>query len=90
LVDLQTDIYGSQAKNQWLLDPTLANLYTPFRFQRRISVDLYICFFFNVPKLKIGFQKIKWVISYWALEIISGIAMYYIDFPLVAKLAIWV
>ncbi|MDP5230961.1 MAG: COX15/CtaA family protein [Cellulophaga sp.] len=78
-VDHQADIYGPLAKNQWLSDPTLQ-----FYIHRSFSVlvlalNLYIIYL--IGKLKIGFYKIKWVIALLLVEIISGMAMYYIDFP---------
>ncbi len=78
-VDLQSDIYGSQAKNQWLANPTL-QFYIHRSFSAVVlALNLYIIFL--IAKLKVGFRKIKWVIYLLVLEIISGIAMYYIDFP---------
>ncbi len=78
-VDHQADLFGDNAKNQWLNDPTLQ-----FYFHRSFSIvvlllNLYIIYL--IAKLKIGFQKIKWVIALLLIEIASGMAMYYIDFP---------
>lgn len=78
-VDDQMKLYGANAKSLWLSDPTVQ-----FYIHRSFSVvvlalNLYIIYL--IAKLKIGFEKIKWVIGLLLVEIISGMAMYYVDFP---------
>ncbi|MFV8353637.1 COX15/CtaA family protein [Flavobacterium sp. XS2P14] len=63
----------------WLQNPTLV-----FYIHRSFSIvvlltNLYLFSLNN--KLSLGFSKIKWVIAILIMEIISGIAMYYLDFP---------
>ncbi|MES2239902.1 MAG: COX15/CtaA family protein [Bacteroidota bacterium] len=63
----------------WLQNPSVS-----FYIHRTFSavvllVNLYL-FSLNT-KLGLGFSKIKWVILLLFIEIISGIAMYYLDFP---------
>jgi cytochrome c oxidase assembly protein subunit 15 len=63
----------------WLQNPTLV-----FYIHRSFSIvvlltNLYL-FSLNY-KLSLGFSKTKWVVAILILEIISGIAMYYLDFP---------
>lgn len=78
-VDEQADIFGTNAKDQWLSDPTL-QFYIHRSFSAIVlALNLYIIYL--IGKLKIGFRKIIWVIGLLFIEIISGILMYYIDFP---------
>ena len=63
----------------WLKNPTIV-----FYIHRSFSIvvlltNLYL-FSLN-QKLSLGFSKTKWVVAILILEIISGIAMYYLDFP---------
>ncbi|WP_165748609.1 COX15/CtaA family protein [Cellulophaga sp. Z1A5H] len=78
-VDLQIDIFGENAKNQWLLNPNIQ-----FYIHRTFSIfvallNLYIAYL--IYKFGVGFEKIRWVLLLLLLEIVSGITMYYIDFP---------
>lgn len=78
-IDLQMDFFGEEAKNQWLLNPNLQ-----FYIHRSFSIfvallNLYIAYL--IYKFELGFEKIKWVLLLLLLEILSGITMYYIDFP---------
>lgn len=63
----------------WLQFPNLS-----FYIHRTFSVivlaiNLYLFAINN--KLKLGFSKMNWVLVLLSIEIISGIAMYYFDFP---------
>lgn len=63
----------------WLQNPPLV-----FYIHRSFSIivlltNLYL-FYIN-RKLQLGFNKINWVIIILFIEIISGIVMYYLDFP---------
>ena len=63
----------------WLQNPTII-----FYIHRSFSIivlltNVYLCSLNS--KLTLGFSKIKWVILILIFEIISGIAMYYFDFP---------
>ncbi len=78
-IDHQSDIYGEFAKEQWLNNPTIQ-----FYIHRSFSIlvtllNLYLAFY--IYKFKLGFRKIKWVLILLAIEILSGITMYYLDFP---------
>lgn len=78
-VDHQADLFGDAAKHKWLSDATIQ-----FYIHRSFSVivvvlNIYIAYL--ITKLKIGFQKIKWVLILLFIEVISGMSMYYIDFP---------
>ena len=78
-VDHQIDLVGEDAKNLWLNNPQIQ-----FYLHRSFSVivvilNLYLAYY--ISKLNLGFNKIRWVLILLFLEVISGIIMYYIDFP---------
>ena len=66
-------------KEVWLQNPK-GGFYT----HRSFSI-LVVCanafLFWRNRKLELGFTKINWIIALLCLEIISGIAMYYFNFP---------
>lgn len=77
-VDEQIKLVGYNT-SLWLEHPLVT-----FYFHRTFSV---LVFLINVAilvrnrKLNLGFSKTIWVLVLLVLEIISGIAMYYLDFP---------
>jgi len=78
-VDEQVKIVGYDGMNQILVDPIIG-----FYFHRTFS---FVVFAINVilitrnRKLQLGFKKINWVLWLLAIEILSGISMYWYDFP---------
>lgn len=78
-VDEQVKIYGYDAMHKILEDPIIG-----FYFHRTFS---FIVLLINVilitrnNKLKLGFKKMNWVMWLLAIEILSGILMYWYDFP---------
>ncbi|UUC45330.1 COX15/CtaA family protein [Flavobacterium cerinum] len=63
----------------WLSNPEIS-----FYFHRTFSFVVFLANLFlylRNKRLGLGFSKINWVILLLALEIISGIAMYYLHFP---------
>jgi cytochrome c oxidase assembly protein subunit 15 len=78
-VDDQIDQVGEQAKMLWLSQPT-----TQFYIHRSLSILVVV---FNawiaylVVSKKLGLTRIYWVLALIGVEILSGIAMYYFDFP---------
>ncbi len=63
----------------WLQNPTIV-----FYIHRSFSIivlltNLYL--FYSNRKLILGFNKLNWVIFILGFEILSGISMYYLDFP---------
>ena len=63
----------------WLKNPTII-----FYIHRSFSIVVLLTnlYLFSLNrKLSLGFSKTKWVVAILILEIISGIAMYYLDFP---------
>lgn len=78
-VDEQIDLVGENAKELWLLKPTVA-----FYVHRSLSILVVLIngyLFIKIKKLSLGFEKINWVIYLIILEVLTGILMYYIDFP---------
>lgn len=63
----------------WLKNPSLS-----FYFHRSFSIIVFAVntyLFYVNYKLKLGIEKVKWVILILLLEIITGISMYYYEFP---------
>lgn len=78
-VDEQIDLVGETAKNLWLEAPTLQ-----FYAHRSFSIlvlllNLYLGY--RIFKKLLGYRKITWVLSLLGLEVLTGILMYYLDFP---------
>lgn len=78
-VDFQIDTFGEDAKNLWLQNPTIQ-----FYIHRTFSVfivalNLFLCY--QNYKFNLGYAKINWVIGLIMLEAITGMAMFYLDFP---------
>ena len=82
-VDDQIDQFGYQAKNMWLNEPQIQ-----FYIHRSLSILVLILngsLFYINRKNSLGFQKLNWVMFLLGLEIISGIAMFYLDFPFASQ-----
>lgn len=78
-VDEQIDIVGEQAKSLWLRSPTLQ-----FYIHRSFSIVVFLLngyLFYYIKKNQLGFPKIQAVMLLLIMEVATGIAMYYIDFP---------
>ncbi|EDP97872.1 COX15/CtaA family protein [Kordia algicida OT-1] len=78
-VDEQIHTLGEESKSLWLATPEL-----DFYVHRSFSVVVLLVnvwLFYHFKKLQLGFKKVNWVMILLVLEIISGIAMYYFDFP---------
>ena len=78
-VDEQINLVGENAKNLWLQNPLLQ-----FYIHRSLSIivvllNLYLAY--RINKMQLGYSRIKWVLLLILAEIITGMAMYYINFP---------
>ena len=78
-VDEQIEVVGYGAKELWLQNPTLQ-----FYVHRTFSIivillNLYIGY--RIFKRSLGLTKINWIIALLFAEGITGILMYYFDFP---------
>jgi cytochrome c oxidase assembly protein subunit 15 len=78
-VDDQIDQVGEQAKMLWLSQPEVQ-----FYIHRSLSI-LVVLFnawiAFQIALKKLGLTKIYWVLILIGVEILTGIAMFYFDFP---------
>lgn len=78
-VDHQIDIIGPNAKDLWLQNPSIQ-----FYIHRSFSIVVALInalLAYRIFKLNLGHLKMYWILFLLILEIFSGIAMYYIDFP---------
>ncbi|WP_046759210.1 COX15/CtaA family protein [Kordia jejudonensis] len=78
-VDEQIHALGETSKSLWLANPEL-----DFYIHRTFSIVVLlvnVALFYRNRKLLLGFKKMNWVMLLLVLEILSGIAMYYFDFP---------
>ncbi|GEQ85831.1 cytochrome b561 [Patiriisocius marinistellae] len=82
-VDETVDIVGYEAKSLWLENPTLQ-----FYIHRTFSVIvlvLNLSLFYTNRKLNYGLKKMNWVLILIGLEVATGMAMYYFDFPALSQ-----
>tara|TARA_R110002167_G_scaffold51470_19_gene148958 strand:+ start:388 stop:1422 length:1035 start_codon:yes stop_codon:yes gene_type:complete len=82
-VDVQIDTVGETAKHLWLLRPPIS-----FYIHRSFSiivVALYLYAAFRIYKYNLGYPKIKWVLLILLFELISGMTMYYLNFPFASQ-----
>ena len=78
-IDHQIDILGPNSKGLWLQDPTIQ-----FYVHRSLSIGVALIngvLAYRIVTLNLGHLKIYWILFILILEIFTGIAMYYIDFP---------
>ncbi len=78
-VDEQIDLFGENAKMLWLHRPTVQ-----FYFHRSLSILVLLAnglVWWTFRKNKIHSNQINWIIGLIGLEVLTGIAMYYLDFP---------
>lgn len=78
-VDEQIMVYGDNAPEFWLNTPDVY-----FYLHRSFSIivvllNLYLAY--RIIKLDLGYSKINWVLLILLFEVITGLAMYYMDFP---------
>ncbi|TMM53267.1 heme A synthase [Maribacter algarum] len=82
-VDFQIDVLGEGMQTQWLQNPTVS-----FYIHRSFSIlVVFINSFlaYRIYKYSLGYNKINWVMIILLVEIISGMAMYYLDFPFASQ-----
>jgi cytochrome c oxidase assembly protein subunit 15 len=78
-VDEQVKIVGYDGMNKILEDPIIG-----FYFHRTFSfvvLAINVILITRNRKLQLGFKKINWVLWLLAIEILSGISMYWYNFP---------
>jgi cytochrome c oxidase assembly protein subunit 15 len=82
-VDEQVAQVGENAKNLWLHNPTIS-----FYVHRSFSVvvtlfNLHLAY--RIYKFNLGLSKINWVLLIILIEVITGMAMFYWDFPFMSQ-----
>ncbi|WP_419214199.1 COX15/CtaA family protein [Maribacter sp. X9] len=82
-IDEQVDIFGYDSKSEWLRDPLLL-----FYIHRSFSILVLVInslLAYRITKLNLGHVKIFWVLFLLCVEIITGMAMYYLHFPFASQ-----
>ena len=78
-VDDQVKILGYDQMQKVLENPTIV-----FYVHRSFSILILVLngfLFFKNRNLNLGYNKINWVFALIGVEVLSGMAMYYLDFP---------
>ncbi len=78
-VDDQVKIFGYDQMQKVLENP-IVTFYIHRSFSL-IIMGLNVFLLLRNRKLNLGFRKINWVLGLIGIEILSGMAMYYLDFP---------
>ena len=82
-VDEQIKILGYDMASEWLSKPSVI-----FYIHRSFSILVLVLNLFiwwQNKKLRLGFNKVNWVLAIIGLEIVTGIAMYNFDFPFLSQ-----
>ena len=82
-IDDTIDSVGYTAKSLWLEKPELT-----FYIHRSFSVIVFLLnfwLFYRNRKLILGHTAFKWVVLLISVEILTGILMYYLDFPFLTQ-----
>ena len=78
-VDEQVKLVGYDHPESWLANPQL-----DFYFHRSFSVVVLLLngyLFFRNKKRNLPFTEVNWIVVLIGVEILTGILMYYVDFP---------
>jgi len=79
LVDEQVDRVGYDARHLWL-----SNFDWTFYVHRSFSIAVVLLNLFlawRIYKHQLGYTKINWVLFLLGIEVLTGVGMYYFDFP---------
>lgn len=82
-IDEQIKVLGEQNKAEWLNPPTLN-----FYIHRSLSIIITLAnfwLFYTNRKLGLGLYRMNWIMLCIALEILTGIFMFYLDFPFLSQ-----
>ncbi|RZT00340.1 COX15/CtaA family protein [Aquimarina brevivitae] len=82
-VDEQVKLLGEHSKSQWLHPPTL-NFYIHRSFSIVVTL-VNIWLFYKNRKLNLELNGMNWVMILIGLEVVTGILMYYFDFPFLSQ-----
>ena len=79
-IDEQVKLFGFENKNYSLMNPSFK-----FYFHRSFTIAIVFVnfgmFYLNHTK-QLGYQLVNWIMILIFLEIITGILMYYAEFPI--------
>ncbi|TLP80385.1 COX15/CtaA family protein [Maribacter sp. ACAM166] len=82
-VDEQIDIFGYDAKSTWLKDPLVL-----FYIHRSFSILVLLInaiLAYRIIKFNLGHFKIYWVLFLLFVEVLTGMAMNYLNFPFASQ-----
>ncbi|MFD2561601.1 COX15/CtaA family protein [Aquimarina rubra] len=82
-VDEQIKTVGELAKSEWLQPPTMT-----FYIHRSFSILVVVIntwLIWYSKKMQFGLSKLNWVLILIGLEALTGILMYYFDFPFLSQ-----
>ena len=82
-VDEQVKILGYDQMALVLQNPIL--IFYIHRSFSLLILGLNVLLFLRNRKLQLGFEKVNWVIALIGIEVFSGMAMYYLDFPFASQ-----
>jgi cytochrome c oxidase assembly protein subunit 15 len=82
-VDYQVKLLGYDQMALVLENPSV--IFYIHRSSSLLILGLNLFLFLKNRNLKLGFNKINWVMSLIGIEILSGMAMYYFDFPFASQ-----
>lgn len=78
-VDEMVEVLGYNQMYKVLENPTI--IFYIHRSFSLLILGLNLFLFIRNRKLQLGFQKINWIVLLIGIEILTGMAMYYLDFP---------
>ena len=82
-IDEQVKLFGFENKEYSLMNPSFK-----FYFHRSFTIAIILVNFglFYLNQLhKLGYKLVKWILVLLFLETITGILMYYFDFPVLSQ-----
>ncbi|MFC4094389.1 COX15/CtaA family protein [Euzebyella saccharophila] len=79
LVDHQIDVVGELSKDLWL--STIDWRFYMHRTFSLVVLILNILLAQRIYKHQLDFRKINWIMGFIVLEIVTGMTMYYLEFP---------
>ncbi|WP_025742983.1 COX15/CtaA family protein [Aquimarina pacifica] len=82
-VDEQIKLVGELSKSEWLNPPNLS-----FYIHRSFSILIFLIngwLLYESQKHKMKLKKLNWALLIIALEVFTGILMYYFDFPFLSQ-----
>jgi len=83
LIDDQVKMLGYGTNQQWLANPSIT-FYVHRSFSILVLLVNLILWWQN-RKLALGFNKMNWILILIFVEILTGMAMYYLDFPILSQ-----